>query len=679
MIETVNTETPYLSSDEVLRISNTTGDEVSYSFGDILKLDREYTFSCWMRADSETTTTVGISTKSETFMLGIEWTQVVFTAMADISSSKEVYFTIPSGTILYAYEGQLEEGTKNSDFSYNPDDILESISIIDGKYTALSTSFEVEQGRIESLIQETTIDGVSLKDRYLETVATVDGISTKVSSIETNFNDLTTRVNSAEQRITDDAIVSTVRSSQLYSADLGEKANSKEIISIINQSAESILINASKINLTGYVTISALQNAGSTVINGSNITTGTISAQRLNLKGLTVNNGSTNTLVIDSSGNVTMNNLVANNGTFSGTVNATKGSIGGFGINNTGFTKTTAITLKKTYTSADVTRVENIIKGSVTPTTSDYNYYDINNSGTITALDLIWIEKILVPCGGNILYTDVIINSYPLDTNDINKPMMTVRYRGTNGTTICESSISARTLSTLIINANSITANTLSVKYGDTLNDFGNKTQFTCYNDDSSVGGIIYAEYFSGTPNFYILAENGGYLTLGTLGNRWYFQDVDDTNWKSAFYPRYTGSALGKSGNPWYRLYAENSTTVTSDRRVKCDFRNMDERYIEFVEYLMPQLYHRIGHENLPLESGFVAQDVEQAMIKAGISNDELGLVEHYVNEEEGIDRYSLIYEGFISILFYYIQKKNMSYEERLKKLEEAILYLLKA
>lgn len=412
------------------------------------------------------------------------------------------------------------------------------------------------------------------------------------------------------------------------------------------------------------------QKNGLLYINAEYIDAETLSAISANLGAITGGSLNINNKFIVNANGV----LTAKGATIDGTITATKGNIGGFDINNTGFTKTTVTTLKKTYTSADVTRVENIIKGSVTPTTSDYNYYDINNSGTITALDLIWIEKILVPCGGNILYTDVIINSYPFDTNDINKPMMTVRYRGTNGTTICESSISARTLSTLIINANSITANTLSVKYGDTLNDFGNKTQFTCYNDDSSVGGIIYAEYFSGTPNFYILAENGGYLTLGTLGSRWYFQDVDDTNWKSAFYPRYTGSALGKSGKPWYRLYAENSTTVTSDRRVKCDFRNMDERYIEFVEYLMPQLYHRIGHENLPLESGFVAQDVEEAMIKAGISNDELGLVEHYVNEKEGIDRYSLVYEGFISILLYYIQKKNMSYEERFKKLEEAIL-----
>lgn len=355
---------------------------------------------------------------------------------------------------------------------------------------------------------------------------------------------------------------------------------------------------------------------------------------------------------------------------------ANQGNIGGFDINNTGFTKTTVTTLKKTYTSADVTRVKSIIDGSITPTSSDINYYDVDGDGAIHAADYIRIKDLYVPCAGTTLYTDVVINSYPFDTKNINKPMITVRYRGTNGNIIAESYLSARTLSTLYVQATGITSgylnvDTLHTTYGDTTNDFGNKSEFTCYNDESFVGGIIYAGYFADTPNFYILAENGGYLTLGTLGNRWYFQDVDDTNWNSAFYSRDTGSALGKTSKPWYRLYAENSTNVTSDRRVKCDFRNMDERYIEFVEYLMPQLYHRIGHENLPLESGFVAQDVEQAMIKAGISKDELGLVEHYINEKEGIDRYSLVYEGFISILFYYVQNKNKVLDEVSKDLKK--------
>lgn len=48
------------------------------------------------------------------------------------------------------------------------------------------------------------------------------------------------------------------------------------IISTINQSAESVTIDASKINLTGYVTISSLGASGTTTVNGSRIHGGTL-------------------------------------------------------------------------------------------------------------------------------------------------------------------------------------------------------------------------------------------------------------------------------------------------------------------------------------------------------------------------------------------------------------------
>ena len=49
-----------------------------------------------------------------------------------------------------------------------------------------------------------------------------------------------------------------------------------EVISMINQSPESIQISASKIAITGFVTFSDLSTAGQTTINGANITTGSI-------------------------------------------------------------------------------------------------------------------------------------------------------------------------------------------------------------------------------------------------------------------------------------------------------------------------------------------------------------------------------------------------------------------
>lgn len=75
--------------------------------------------------------------------------------------------------------------------------------------------------------------------------------------------------------------------------------DTSNVVSSINQSAESIKISASKIDLTGYVTISNLSTPGSTTIDGSNIRTGTITASHIQsrtLESITINSGTFNTV-----------------------------------------------------------------------------------------------------------------------------------------------------------------------------------------------------------------------------------------------------------------------------------------------------------------------------------------------------------------------------------------------
>lgn len=80
------------------------------------------------------------------------------------------------------------------------------------------------------------------------------------------------------------------------------------IISTINQSAESVSIDASKINLTGYVTISSLKAGGTTQIDGGRITTGKVAAARIDVDNLYVKH------------------LSAADGTFTGTLSAVTGT-----------------------------------------------------------------------------------------------------------------------------------------------------------------------------------------------------------------------------------------------------------------------------------------------------------------------------------------------------------------
>ena len=114
------------------------------------------------------------------------------------------------------------------------------------------------------------------------------------------------------------------------------------IISTINQSAESVSIDASKINLTGYVTISSLKAGGTTQIDGGRITTGTIAAERIDLTGyVTINSlKAGGTTQIDGGrittgtiaaeridvDNLYVKHLSAADGTFSGTLQGVNGT-----------------------------------------------------------------------------------------------------------------------------------------------------------------------------------------------------------------------------------------------------------------------------------------------------------------------------------------------------------------
>lgn len=363
--------------------------------------------------------------------------------------------------------------------------------------------------------------------------------------------------------------------------------------------------------------------------------------------------------------------MKAVNADITGKITSTEGRIGGFDITDEGFTKTSVVTLKKTYTNDDVTRIRKIIDGTVTPTATDYSNYDVNMDGEIDSRDYIIVKDLYVPCGGNRLYTDVVINSFPYSIYDINQPLVTVRYRGAKGT-IAETFLSARTLSTSYVKTEGVTADyvnakTFSTESGNSLNSLGNILDILCINDSGWTAGQIFGQYYDGTPNLYILAENGGYLTLGNSVNRIYFQVIDDdANWHSAFYSRDGGCALGKTAKPWYRLYASNSTTVTSDERLKKNIRSYDQRFIDMYPDLDPVLYELKNFSN-GSHCGLIAQRVKEAMDKHGITDEEFGVFEY----DEKTDSYSIAYEELTSYNMFMIQHYASELKNQKKDIDD--------
>ena len=122
-------------------------------------------------------------------------------------------------------------------------------------------------------------------------------------------------------------------------------------------------------------------------------------------------------------------------------------------------------------------------------------------------------------------------------------------------------------------------------------------------------------------------------------------------------------------------IYASEEITLRSDRRLKNNINYNFDRYDEFFMGLKPATFKYNNGHGGRLHSGFIAQDVEDALHSAGLSNmDFAGLVIapiEEVNEADGItdNYYKLRYGEFISLNTHMIQKLY----RRITKLENEL------
>ena len=201
---------------------------------------------------------------------------------ADVSYTSVSLQLVKNGSIHYR-RFKMEYGNKATDWTPAPEDTdikiesyveseikkeEDSIKLWAGQTYTTKTDFNSLAGRTGAL--ETWKTEASQKITKDGIIATVGSYYTK----DADFQSATNRITNAESRIT-----------QLNDS-IELKVEKDGIISAINQTSESVTISASKINLSGYVSVSDIKTAGKTTINGSNVTTGMISADRIDAKSL---------------------------------------------------------------------------------------------------------------------------------------------------------------------------------------------------------------------------------------------------------------------------------------------------------------------------------------------------------------------------------------------------------
>ena len=127
---------------------------------------------------------------------------------------------------------------------------------------------------------------------------------------------------------------------------------------------------------------------------------------------------------------------------------------------------------------------------------------------------------------------------------------------------------------------------------------------------------------------------------------------------------------LGTASNKFGQIYSSNSAISTSDKNLKKDITPLDEKYLQLFLLLQPVSYLFKNGTSGRTHIGFISQDVEEAMIKCGISDLEFAgfckdIKKKYIIDENGdeiesddLDEndnvqyiYSLRYEEFIGLI----------------------------
>lgn len=124
---------------------------------------------------------------------------------------------------------------------------------------------------------------------------------------------------------------------------------------------------------------------------------------------------------------------------------------------------------------------------------------------------------------------------------------------------------------------------------------------------------------------------------------------------------------LGSRNFVWDAIYCSTNELNGSDRNIKNSIEALPEKYVRMFDLVEPRRYKLNSGTSGRYHAGFIAQEVEAAMQKCGITSQEFAGWAA-AKREDGSETYFLRYSEFIPILWAKVREQ----EERLKRLEES-------
>jgi hypothetical protein len=219
--------------------------------------------------------------------------------------------------------------------------------------------------------------------------------------------------------------------------------------------------------------------------------------------------------------------------------------------------------------------------------------------------------------------------------------------------------------------------------YVDAVNIYGTLTAqeiegdtITVRNDAGRRCGYISTEYAS-TADYKMTLESKAMELNATSGNLYLSGnngrsalnfDYDFIDCRGDFAPnadnRYN---LGAPNFVWSAIYCSTNELNGSDRNIKNSIEALPEKYVRMFELVEPKRYKLNSGTSGRFHTGFIAQEVEDAMRACGIESKEFAGWAA-AKREDGSETYFLRYSEFIPILWAKVREQ----EERLKRLEES-------
>ena len=258
-----------------------------------------------------------------------------------------------------------------------------------------------------------------------------------------------------------------------------------------------------------------------------------------------------------------------------------------------------------------------------------------------------------------------------------------------NGITLSATSGESGTIFKLMYDG-AVLASTGSVDlYVDAVNVYGTLTaerlqggSISILDDEGNRCGYIYSSYASSADTKIELdsdaIEIGGDEGSVFIGSVWdrstrsYYASIEvdgnsnEVQIKGDVIPNADATySLGSRNFVWDAIYCSTDTLNGSDRNIKNSIEALPEKYVRMFELVEPKRYKLNSGTSGRFHTGFIAQEVEDAMRACGIDSQEFAGWAA-AKREDGSETYFLRYSEFIPILWAKVREQ----EKRLKRLE---------